>query len=149
MFTMKPVSRVPRQVVFTEESRVVVGGSDHGVVYVFGCKSGGMLQILRHAPKGLVQTVTAHEGPEANLILAASSDGSGPAIISVWRNEHTKKAPLTVPTAPTESTNANIGTFDMIVRLIVVICGCLWMYQKILETNIVSDWTKHIEVSSV
>ncbi len=142
MFTAKPISRVPRQVVFTEESRVVVGGSDHGAVYVFGRKSGTVLQILKHAAKGLVQTVTAHEGREGNLILAASSDGSGPATISVWRNEYATEIQLTALTArATELTTplASIGVFDMIVRLIVVIWGVVWVYQKVVETDVVQQ----------
>ena len=33
--TGTPTMRTPKQVTFCEEGRVVVGGSDHGVMYVF------------------------------------------------------------------------------------------------------------------
>jgi len=51
-------SRKPKQVLFGENSQVVVGGSDHGAVYVFDRKSGNKLDVLRHSEKGLVQIVT-------------------------------------------------------------------------------------------
>jgi hypothetical protein len=53
--------RVPKQVVFAESLRAVVGGSDHGAVYVFDRKSGGKVAVLQHSDKGLVQTVTVRE----------------------------------------------------------------------------------------
>jgi hypothetical protein len=50
--------REPKQVVFAEDSRIVVGGSDHGIVYVFDRRTGAILEKLPHANKGLVQTIT-------------------------------------------------------------------------------------------
>jgi hypothetical protein len=55
--TGSAVKRVPKQVVFGENSDVIVGGSDHGKVYVFDGKDGAALDILQHASGGLVQTV--------------------------------------------------------------------------------------------
>lgn len=42
---------------FGEDGKVVVGGSDHGVVYVFDRRTGSQLDILHHANAGLVQTI--------------------------------------------------------------------------------------------
>jgi hypothetical protein len=56
--TGSPIKVLPKQVAFGEESRVIVGGSDHGAVYVFDRKTGKPLQVLHHADRGLVQTVT-------------------------------------------------------------------------------------------
>lgn len=56
--TGMPTKRYPKQVEFGEDSRVVIGGSDHGCVYVFDRKTGSVLDILRHADQGLVQTIT-------------------------------------------------------------------------------------------
>lgn len=53
--------RVPKQVAFTEDSQVVVGGSDHGSVYVFDRKSGTRLDVLQHSSSGLVQTIAVRE----------------------------------------------------------------------------------------
>ena len=36
--TGKPTKRFPKQVEFGEDSRVLVGGSDHGTIYVFDRK---------------------------------------------------------------------------------------------------------------
>jgi hypothetical protein len=55
--TGKPNKRFPRQAAFGEDGKVVVGGSDHGVVYVFNRRTGSRLDILRHANAGLVQTI--------------------------------------------------------------------------------------------
>lgn len=48
----------PKQVAFGEEGAVVVGGSDHGAVYVFETATGGTLQTLQHTKGGMVQTVS-------------------------------------------------------------------------------------------
>lgn len=58
ILTGTPDTTYPRQVVFAEDSDVVVGGSDHGILYVFDRRTGSRLDTLRHAEKGLVQTVT-------------------------------------------------------------------------------------------
>jgi hypothetical protein len=39
---------------------VVVGGSDHGIVYIFDQKAGTVLQKLHHGRDELVQTIAVH-----------------------------------------------------------------------------------------
>jgi len=56
--TRTPKQHMIKQVALTEDSKVVVGGSDHGVVYVFDRETGSTLNTLHHADGGLVQTVT-------------------------------------------------------------------------------------------
>lgn len=56
--TGNPSRHLPKQVAFGEDSKVIVGGSDHGAVYVFDRKSGKPLQVLHHEDGGLVQTIT-------------------------------------------------------------------------------------------
>jgi WD40 repeat protein len=41
----------PRQVVFGEHEKVVVGGSKEGSVYVFDTKTGTQLDVLRHSDR--------------------------------------------------------------------------------------------------
>ncbi|KAG1719469.1 WD40-repeat-containing domain protein [Suillus lakei] len=55
--TAVPSMSVPKQVAFGEEGRVVAGGSDNGLVYIFDRKAGELLETLRHANGGLVQTI--------------------------------------------------------------------------------------------
>lgn len=55
--TGNPIKVLPKQVAFGEDSRVIIGGSDHGAVYVFDRKTGKPLQVLHHAGNGLVQTI--------------------------------------------------------------------------------------------
>ncbi|KAF8591537.1 hypothetical protein K439DRAFT_1611184 [Ramaria rubella] len=54
----KPRQNVPKQVTFGEDGKAIVGGSDHGVAYVFDQVKGTNLDVLQHAKKGLVQTIT-------------------------------------------------------------------------------------------
>ena len=53
--TGKPTKRYPKQVAFGEHDSIIVGGSDHGAVYVFDHDTGGPLD---HSDRGLVQTIT-------------------------------------------------------------------------------------------
>lgn len=52
--------RLPLQVTFANEGRYIVGGSDHGVAYVYDRKTAQMFDILHHAldDETLVQTVS-------------------------------------------------------------------------------------------
>ena len=56
--TGKPTKRFPKQVEFGKEGRVLVGGSDHGTIYVFDRKTGLVMDTLRHEDDGLSQIVT-------------------------------------------------------------------------------------------
>ncbi|KAG1740751.1 uncharacterized protein EDB91DRAFT_1052909, partial [Suillus paluster] len=55
--TALPSVSVPKQVAFGEEGKVVVGGSDNGLAYIFDRKTGQVLETLHHADAGLVQTI--------------------------------------------------------------------------------------------
>ncbi|KAF8572660.1 hypothetical protein K439DRAFT_1281891, partial [Ramaria rubella] len=55
--TGKPRRNVPKQVTFGEDGKAIVGGSDHGVAYVFNQVKGMNLDVLQCAKKGLVQTI--------------------------------------------------------------------------------------------
>lgn len=59
--TGSPTKRFPKQVAFGEDSKVIVGGSDHGVVYVFDRKTGVLLDHLHHAKGGMVQAVAVSQ----------------------------------------------------------------------------------------
>ena len=48
----------PKQVLFGEDSTILVGGSDHGAVYIFDTVTGCPLDLLCHSDRGLVQTIT-------------------------------------------------------------------------------------------
>ena len=50
--------RYPKQVSFGEDGTVLVGGSDHGAVYIFDTATGCPLDLLRHSDRDLVQTIT-------------------------------------------------------------------------------------------
>lgn len=55
-----PIKRTMRvrQVSFAEECSVIVIGSDHGTIYVFDRRSGGVIDELKMGTNGWVQTVT-------------------------------------------------------------------------------------------
>jgi hypothetical protein len=56
--TGNPIKNMPKQVAFGEDDRIVVGGSDHGAIYVFDRKTGSPLDNLIHSQVGHVQTIT-------------------------------------------------------------------------------------------
>ena len=51
--TGKPTRRFPKQVEFGEEGRVLVGGSDHGTIYVFDRRTGLVMDTLHHEDNSL------------------------------------------------------------------------------------------------
>jgi len=66
--TEPPTIPVPKQVAFGEESKLVIGGSDNGCVYLFDRRSGEIVETLHHSRTGLVQSLAVsihgiHEYP--------------------------------------------------------------------------------------
>ncbi|KAJ7190015.1 WD40-repeat-containing domain protein [Mycena haematopus] len=74
---------------FADQDREIVGGSDHGVVYVWDRPSGNRVAVFRIEPSGWVQAVAATECNGASTIFAAKSsvlDLQGtPNRIHVWQ----------------------------------------------------------------
>ena len=56
--TGKPTKRFPKQVEFGKEGQILVGGSDHGTIYIFDRKTGLVMDTLNHKDDGLAQAVT-------------------------------------------------------------------------------------------
>jgi hypothetical protein len=121
-----PIKKLPKQVAFGENSTVVVGGSDHGIVYVFERESGKLLHSLRHADKGMVQTVTTHEMPDKSVIIGASSSSCGSIIITLWARKHPQ---------PHASLTGQAWSFrsvlDVIQKLVFVMGTIAFLYQTI------------------
>ncbi len=57
LVTRDPIKMYPKGVAFANRCQAVVGGSDHGLVYLFERKSGSIITTLRHAKEGGIQTI--------------------------------------------------------------------------------------------
>ena len=57
LITREPIKTYPKGVAFANHCQAVVGGSDHGLVYIFERKSGHVITTLKHAKEGGVQTI--------------------------------------------------------------------------------------------
>lgn len=55
--TKDPLKTYPKGVTFAAHSYAVVGGSDHGIVYIFERKTGKIIKTLKHAKKGGAETI--------------------------------------------------------------------------------------------
>ncbi|KAG2079479.1 WD40-repeat-containing domain protein [Suillus discolor] len=86
-YNTNPVKTFPKQVMFGENTDVVVGGSDAGVIYVFDKNKGTLKQVLKHANKARVQTVTTYDDAHYSVIVGATSQNDAEAIISVWSRQ--------------------------------------------------------------
>jgi hypothetical protein len=108
-----PSVSVPKQVAFRAEGRMIIGGSDHGSVYVFERKSGKLFETLCHSNTGLVQTIavgvrfrgwggywlfsqTRDLNRRCTVASASPVLGHGKATINLWvYNYSTVNGPLT------------------------------------------------------
>lgn len=95
--------RLPLQVAFASDGRSVIGGSDHGVAYVYDRKSAQVFDVLHHAldDEAVVQTVSvrarlfhsklrsprfkAFEHGGMSYVFTATSGRSRHPYISVWK----------------------------------------------------------------
>lgn len=53
----KVTRRVPKQVVWADSHKAVIGGSDHGKIYVYDAETAKVMTALHHDKDGLVQSV--------------------------------------------------------------------------------------------
>ncbi|KAF8880605.1 hypothetical protein CPB84DRAFT_1851829 [Gymnopilus junonius] len=85
--TKDAVKTHPKGVAFGDKSRLVIGGSDHGHVYIFDRKTGRILKSLRHAKRGGAETLAVHDMENGNVLIATASatSSSGPGNILVWQ----------------------------------------------------------------
>lgn len=56
--TINSQRRLPKEAAFSGNGTTVVGGSNHGLLYVWDRSNGALLQQMKHPDGGLVQTVT-------------------------------------------------------------------------------------------
>lgn len=54
----KVCRRVPKQVSWADNYKIVAGGSDHGKVYVYDAETAKVMSALPHDKDGLVQTIS-------------------------------------------------------------------------------------------
>ncbi|KAG2745111.1 hypothetical protein P692DRAFT_20742804 [Suillus brevipes Sb2] len=82
--TNVPSMSVPKQVAFGEEGKVVIGGSDNGLVYIFDRKTGQIIQTLHHADAGLGRDL------DGRCIIASASPapGRGKTTIKIWAYDY-------------------------------------------------------------
>ncbi|KAF8949844.1 hypothetical protein BDZ97DRAFT_1934964 [Flammula alnicola] len=72
-----------RMVVFGEKGTVIVGGSDHGKVYIFDLKTPQLVQYFIHGkPTSLIQAIITTSLETRHLIVTGSSDDK--SSICVW-----------------------------------------------------------------
>ena len=57
LVTREPIRTYPKGVAFANNGQVIIGGSDHGYVYIFERRSGCLLGKLAHARNDGVQTI--------------------------------------------------------------------------------------------
>jgi len=87
--------------VFADKAHAIVGGSDHGRVYICDVKTGKTLKTLRHANEGGVETIAVqlslnckdyslidrqvHDDNNGSVLIAtASSTTCGASPIHIW-----------------------------------------------------------------
>ncbi|KAG1761266.1 WD40-repeat-containing domain protein [Suillus occidentalis] len=95
--TAPPSVSVPKQVAFGAEGRLVVGGSDNGLVYIFERKTGKLLETLHQSDAGLVQTIATRDINGRCIVVSASQALRHKATVNLWIHDYgMKKETLTL-----------------------------------------------------
>ncbi|KIK32041.1 hypothetical protein CY34DRAFT_62186, partial [Suillus luteus UH-Slu-Lm8-n1] len=117
--TPAPSVSVPKQVAFGAEGRLIIGGSDHGLVYVFERKSGKLLESLRHSSTGLARDLNGR----CIVASASPAQGRGKATINLWAyNYGTVKGTLTSENSHPSMVTCLFKILVHIGALMVIIC---------------------------
>lgn len=54
----EPSKMYPKAMTFANNSQAIIRGSNYGLIYIFECKTGKLIQSLQHVKHGGVQTIT-------------------------------------------------------------------------------------------
>ncbi|KAK0477251.1 hypothetical protein IW261DRAFT_1420975 [Armillaria novae-zelandiae] len=78
----------PQQVAFTQDSKIVVSGSDHGIIYMFERRDGSVSKLTTEGT-AWVQTVTTANVDGISTIVAANSRDVGTEMskIYIWKKQ--------------------------------------------------------------
>ncbi|KAJ3766492.1 WD40-repeat-containing domain protein [Lentinula raphanica] len=79
-----PVVFYPKQVVFGESERIIVGGTDRGCALVYDVESEGIIQSLKYPSGNLVQPVSTFTLPGRYLVAIAGSTQEQPADVILY-----------------------------------------------------------------
>lgn len=128
----------PKTVAFADQSRLIVGGSDHGVVYIFNRKTGDVIQSLKYAENGGVETLAVsarlatmmwvlivcqvHDSRKDGCILlaAASSTSSKANDIRLWRWNPPKENNVETTSSAMDSLRTLLIVFAIVSLAIVI-----------------------------
>ncbi|KAG1721364.1 uncharacterized protein EDB91DRAFT_1256544 [Suillus paluster] len=136
--TAAPSVSIPKQVAFAAQGKLIIGGSDHGLVYVFERKSGKLLETLCHSNMGLVQTIATHDLNRRCTVTSSSPAlGHGKATINLWvYNYGPAKETLTSEDSQPMS-HVIMRAFKILVHfgaLVVIICFLITNYFDAVAT---------------
>ncbi|KIM34831.1 hypothetical protein M413DRAFT_32993 [Hebeloma cylindrosporum] len=130
----------PKSVAFANQSRAVVGGSDHGIVYIFDRKSGHVIHSLKYAKKGGVETLAVQDSRKNDCVLlaAASSTCSEATYIRIWKWKPKEK----VGTTSTPTLVFRVAMIILIVFAIILFRGLTVLWQDLNFSTILIPATE-------
>lgn len=69
-FTGTPLKRVPKQIRWAERDKVIVVGSDRGVVYVFDVETKDKVEVIHHCNEAFVQAIAVRFEISSQLLIS-------------------------------------------------------------------------------
>ncbi|KAG1867694.1 hypothetical protein F4604DRAFT_1927478 [Suillus subluteus] len=120
--TAVPSMSVPKQVAFGEEGKVVVGGSDNGLVYVFDRKTGQIIETLHHADTdaGLMRDLHGR----CTIASTSTALGRGKTTIKIWAYKYTVQK---VSKAPSENHWSLLRILMMLTQLLALLSMSIFL----------------------
>ncbi|KAG2335992.1 WD40 repeat-like protein [Suillus weaverae] len=122
--TAVPSMSLPKQVAFGEEGKVVVGGSDNGLIYVFNWKTGQILETLHHADTDSGLTCDLHGC--CTIASASTAPGHGKTTIKLWVYDYTVQK-ASAPKAPSENYWFLSYILMMLTQLLALLCMSVFL----------------------
>ncbi|KAG2342305.1 WD40 repeat-like protein [Suillus weaverae] len=123
--TAVPSMSLPKQVAFGEEGKVVVGGSDNGLVYVFDRKTGQTLETLHHADTDSGLTRDLHG--RCTIASALTAPGRGKTTIKIWAYDYAVQKAPSAPKAPSENYWSLSRILMMLTQLLALLCMSVFL----------------------
>ncbi|KAG1774995.1 hypothetical protein EV702DRAFT_1199845 [Suillus placidus] len=146
-YNTNPMKTFPKQVVFGEQATLIVGGSDAGTIHIFDKNEGTLRQVLQHADRGRVQTVTTYDSMHHSLIFEATSTNDAEPTISIWCRKR-----ATLPSnRPLGSAIKNFmrGVLQLAIAMVIIAYGInIWIGQTSGITLLGNVWREYSKLGA-
>ncbi|KAE9387023.1 hypothetical protein BT96DRAFT_948685 [Gymnopus androsaceus JB14] len=134
--TGRPMVYFPRNIVFGEQDRIVVGGTDRGCGHIFQVDDPNQTQILEYPKGGLVQHVATASLPDRHLVAIAGSSRHQAADVVVFQKFIKKGASVSIDRLDWQHFSFYLPRKLVQLMTVIILCVGIWAGISVVRQDV-------------